>query len=479
MKEMTYANLRIAEIQAMHAVWLKKLMEDFDPDLPTVVLLPDVMGSMLDGSRNAFDDPEFEKYETKWVDFGISLGDAPDLAILHQPQRPDAGMCIVRPTGPLQLLGMSPYDSTERFFRRGNPRRANYVVFSYDWRRDLREAANLLKQFLERMRAQTAGADPSRNPLATATLVAHGMGGQVVKLFLQSELGNAQSDEEVDQWMARFISVGTPFFGCPEFQTRYYEGVPPVRSLIGGKAAMAKLVATLPGFAALLPLGLETWRALKDELKLPRYPFRDSATEEELDPRDPANFERYPYWIDHYRDFLIESRRVQAEIAAPLPPVVANRCFHLRSSLNTTTATSFGWGWLQDREHFDPTEEPTPIRAKPGVGDGTVPSWSAVLPTTPEGNRVELRRAVHHGSLLEHPEVLECIWGKVRNDFARSALPEDGVAKRLLEELGEAIQAVAASPARTPTSIYQLESLRTAGEQGRHGIKKLLYRMLE
>jgi pimeloyl-ACP methyl ester carboxylesterase len=476
---MTYANLRIAEIQAMHAVWLKKLMEDFDPDLPTVILLPDAMGSMLDGTRNAFDDPEFEKYETKWIDFGISLGDAADLPILNQPQRPDAGMCIVRATGPIQLCGMSPYDHTERFFRRGQPRRANYVVFAYDWRRDLRESANLLKQFLERFRAQAMGANPSRNPLSTATLVGHGMGGQVVKLFLQAELGKAHSDEEIEQWMARFISVGTPFFGSPDHQRRYYEGAPPARSLIGGKAAMAKLVATLPGFAALLPLDIETWRALKDDLKLPRYPSRDSETEEEADPRDPTNFERYPYWIDHYRDFLAESRRVQAEIAAPLPPVVANRCFHLRSSLNTTTPTSFSWGWLQDRGHFDPTEEPTPIRTKAGVGDGTVPAWSAVLPSTPDANRVELKRAAHHGSLLEHPEVLESIWGKVRNDFVRPALPEDSVAKKLLEELSELTQAFAASPVRTPTSIFELEALRTAGEQGRHGIKKLLYRLLE
>jgi hypothetical protein len=228
-----------------------------------------------------------------------------------------------------------------------------------------------------------------------------------------------------------------------------------------------------------LPLDIETWRALKDELKLPRYPVRDNDTDAEVDPRDPANVERYPAWIDPYRDFLVESRRVQAEIAARLPPVVASRTFHLRSSLNTTTPTSFLWGFLQDRDHFDPTEEPTPVRAKLGLGDGTVPAWSAVLPSTPDNNRVELKRAAHHGALLEHPEVLEQVWSRVRNDFPRPALPEDSAAKKFLEELAAATQLLEASPVRTPTSIYQLESLRTAGEQGRHGIKKLLYRLME
>jgi hypothetical protein len=476
---MTYANFRISQILAIHTVWLNRFMEDFDPEIPTIVVLPGEMGSALEGSRSTFDDPEFEKYETKWVDLGISLGDATDLEIQNQPQRPDSGMRIIRPSGPLELFGSCPYEHTERFFRGGHPRRANYVVFAYDWRRDLREAANLLKLFLENLRARAMGPHPSRDPLATTTLLAHGMGGQVVKLFLQAELGKAQSDEEVDHWMARFISVGTPFFGTSDHHTRYYEGASPVRSLVGGKTAMAKLTATLPGLAALLPLDIETWRAVKDALDLQRYPFRDSATEEDVDPRAPANLERYPSWIDPYRDFLVQSLKVSAEIAAPLPNVVAKRCVHLRSALNTTTPTSFAWGWLQDREHFDPTEEPTPIRAKLGPGDGTVPFWSAALPSTPASNRVELKRAAHHGALLEHPEVLEFVWSRVRNDFGRSALAEDGAAKKLLEELAQETQLLSSSPVRTPTSIYQIDSLRAAGEQGKHGLKKLLYRMLE
>ncbi len=161
-----------------------------DPSLPATVIVPGILGSQLlrpDGTE-------------AWLNLGNALGYhdiALPLVLPLAESRDD-----LRP-GPLlgtdrilpRMFGFTEYadvvDLLEDagFLRdRRLDKHAEYRIFSYDWRRDLVEAARALHEMLEGL------AEARHDPQARFNLIGHSMGGLVARYYLR--YGTAEPSED-------------------------------------------------------------------------------------------------------------------------------------------------------------------------------------------------------------------------------------------------------------------------------------------
>lgn len=214
--------------------------------------------------------------------------------------------------------GVTPH-LYDRFLERFRP-----LVFAWDWRRSVREAA---ERFL-------ATVEPQLPPY---TLIGHSAGGMVVKIIAN------QSPAK----MRRAITVGTPFFGCGT-QIRLF------------MSPVAQIVASLPGAYEYLFMDRPTFQQNRRALSDDKYFLLD-----------------YPAvdWLPETMNLrLLEQARMTATLVAqPLPPSVADR-FHCVRGVqakigvikdNTVIRHWKRWGQLVDLL---------------GPGDGVEAAWSARLP---------------------------------------------------------------------------------------------------
>jgi Lecithin:cholesterol acyltransferase len=395
---MSYEIARIHEIHDAHQRVIDIFAKTYRCGQPTIVLLPGGMGSHLDRSTRPFVNDHsipFPMYNPVWMDLEMIFGR--DLELLRmEGNGHDAGEHMVIPTGPLQFL-VNAYDGTQRFFQDLG---WNYIVFAYDWRRSLEEAASQLTEFLVNLRDRVKDLRDC-DPLPTTTLLAHSQGGLVGKIFLQSVSGDDGGG--IGLWMKRFVTIGTPFYGTSSHQDRYYQGQEPL-NIFYGKRRVAEIAGSLPGPYILMFADQTTLDgATQAKLGLAGYPITDSATGAPADPYDAANFSRYPAWVNP--TFLEDSVLARETIAADLPQAVADRVFHIRSGLNTTTATGLKWDPV-DGAAYNPASAASPFTAIAGDGDGTVPFWSARLAQIPKTQIYDCQQANDHGGLAEHPETL-------------------------------------------------------------------------
>ncbi len=396
---MSYESARAAAITRVHTRHLARLVAEYRPGRPTVVLLPGAMGSALERSRRPYvdDGAPLGGYDTVWMDSGIVFDhEFLDLAIL--PGGHDVGEHVIVPDGPLQFV-VWPYWGTEAYLRGQG---FNFLVFGFDWRRALDESAAYLERFLAALRDAVRAAH-GEDPLPSTTLVGHSMGGLLPKVLLDRL---HRRGEDAGRWMARFVTVGTPFYGSDNHMSRYYKGVPPLNLLYGARA-LAPLVGTMPGPYVFLCLDRATYRRDGAALGLQRYPVRDAADDRrEADPSDPALADRYPDWVD--RGSIDAALRDRDVLTRPLPAPDLARMFHLRSVADPTTLVELCWAPVRGRQ-FDPEGDPDPITGQPGPGDGTVPAWSGRLAQTPRTQVYDLQVARDHPRLCEHVETLEVL----------------------------------------------------------------------
>ena len=220
---MSYEIARNHEIHDAHQRVIDAFAKSYRIDKPTIVLLPGGMGSHLDRSTRPFVNDQsipFPMYDPVWMDLEMIFGR--DLELLRiEENGHDAGNHMVIPTGPLQFL-VKAYDGTQRFFEGLG---WNYIVFGYDWRRSLEEAASQLNEFLVNLRDRVKDLRDC-DPLPTTTLLAHSQGGLVGKIFLQSVSGDDGGG--IGLWMKQFVTIGTPFYGTTSHQDRYYQGQSPL-----------------------------------------------------------------------------------------------------------------------------------------------------------------------------------------------------------------------------------------------------------
>jgi hypothetical protein len=152
-----------------------------DPDVPPTVVVPGILGSELlrpDGAR-------------AWLNVGNALGYYDLRLPMELPGGP--GPAPLQPGGLLgvdtvlpRLFGFTEYADLLRLleaagFRRdaAEGRGLSYHVFTYDWRRDLVEAARRLGEALDRL------ADERGEPGRRFNLIGHSMGGVVARYYLR------------------------------------------------------------------------------------------------------------------------------------------------------------------------------------------------------------------------------------------------------------------------------------------------------
>lgn len=406
---MDYQNARKLEIRDTHARRIEAFARTYKKNRPTIVLIPGGMGSQIDRSAKPFRGNAslpFKKFDPIWMDLGIIFDrEALQLEIKDNGHDLDNHICI--PNGPVRFI-IEPYNATADFFRAKD---YNYIVFAYDWRRPVVESAGFLKFFLQLLKNRVQDLR-QEDPLPHTTLLCHSMGGHVVKVFLHRVFKQSATAADVQQWMDRFVTVATPFYGAATQMTRYYKGQEPL-NIITGIQPLARVIGTLPGPYILMFLDRNTYARNADQLEIDRYPVRDSNhADQEADPHDENLFKRYPRWVSH--DYIHQAASLQGAIARPLPDAVVERVFHFRATKKKT------WVELQWAEvnggQYDPGSDDSPITGKNGEGDGTVPSWSARLTQVPDSQVFNLSKAKSHPELLEHPETLKGIHQLIKND---------------------------------------------------------------
>jgi pimeloyl-ACP methyl ester carboxylesterase len=407
---MAYQNARKLEIQDSHARRIENFARAYKTNRPTIVMIPGGMGSQIDRSTKPFRSRAslpFKKYDPIWMDLGIIFDDEV-LQLEIKANGHDLGNHICIPNGPLRFL-IEPYRATADFFR---DKDYNYIVYAYDWRRPVVESASFLKFFLKLLQSRVQDLR-HEDPLPNTTLLCHSMGGLVTKVFLQRQFRQNPTAADVRQWMSRFVTVATPFYGAATHMNRYYKGQEPL-NIISGTKPLAKVVGTMPGPYILMFLDRKAYARNADRLEIDRYPVRDSKNkDQEADPYDENLIERYPPWVK--KDYLHEAVRLRAAIARPLPDAVAERVFHFRAT-KSKTWVELHWENV-DGSRYDPGKDDSPISGKKGEGDGTVPAWAARLAQIPDSQVFNLTKAKSHGELLEHPETLKGLHHLVNNDM--------------------------------------------------------------
>ncbi len=146
---------------------------------------------------------ETESGELAWISIGqaMSAGDR-SLALPFTGQREGARFGPLKPAGPMTRLTVIPlildedaYASWMSWARDALP---GFIIFSYDWRLDIRESAAALCTFIE-------GLGPHRR----VRVVAHSMGGLVTLQCLR------RGPEAVRAAVKKVVFLGTPFKGGP------------------------------------------------------------------------------------------------------------------------------------------------------------------------------------------------------------------------------------------------------------------------
>ncbi len=225
---------------------------------PLVVILPGVMGSTLQ-----IDGREI------WLNYWALLRGG--IARLRLERT-----AMVEPTGPLDAF----YGPLIEFLARSH----RVEVFAYDWRLSVRTAARALA---ERLEGWLPEAERTKQPVR---LVAHGMGGLVVRAMLaDGDIGANLWRRIVDLPESRLLMLGTPHQGSYEAM-RWLTGRNPslaklsLLDLTQGPDDLIDIVRTYPGLLELLPNAPEDpdlsrpefWQDLKQSVRA-RWNVADTA----------------------------------------------------------------------------------------------------------------------------------------------------------------------------------------------------------
>jgi hypothetical protein len=390
----------------------REFAASYDPNLPTIVLLPGGMGSRLLRSSRAYDpdsSPKVEEFYELWLGLGPVLqGELASLTFNQFTEEVDQHPIIA--AGELSSMVKS-YDGIFAFFAG----KANVVGLGYDWRRAPDKECGYVRVFLEYIARQVKLRNPGwTDPRRHLTLYAHSQGGLVAKLFVNELL---DSGENPADWFERLVTCCTPFYGtCSHFQ-RYYVGEELVNAFTGGADRVARIVASLEGPYILLPAPPAVLAPRLDALGLERYPVRDFDDPGiECDPYSGATALRYRPEV--LRAHLVAAREQFELIDRSLPQKVARRVYHIRSDIfgGASGGKNLELGWKAVTGSTYTAAAGNPISdnsAQGGRGDGTVPFWAARLATTPPTNVFDIS-GVKHGGAAEHPLALDILWNLMR-----------------------------------------------------------------
>ncbi len=146
-------------------------------------------------------------------------------------------------------------------------------VFAYDWRLSVSQAAEKL---MERLDTELPRAEKAQQPVH---LVAHSMGGLVVRAMIADPRGHALWQRITQLPNSRFLMLGTPNQGSYE-AVRWLTGTNPTQAKLSllditqNTDDIVDLVRKFPGLLELLPVACETdftqlntWRHIKQTIR--------------------------------------------------------------------------------------------------------------------------------------------------------------------------------------------------------------------
>ena len=178
------------------------------------------MGSqLLRASTPESDGPPYF-YNIVWLDCSDILGGA--AAHLRMQGDIDFDGQFVIADGPVNFPPLTPYQG---FINKCNQQQIDYLIFGWDWRRDLCLTADFfLKVFMPLFKQRVAGLQPS--PLQRLSLVGHSFGGMLIKLIL-----NSTNDSTVQQ-LKSAVTVASPFYGYGGQLPHYFVGDPDLNPVV-------------------------------------------------------------------------------------------------------------------------------------------------------------------------------------------------------------------------------------------------------
>lgn len=392
------------------ALRAKEFADRFDKTKKSVILIPGGMGSRLMQSFEPYvagqPYPANPAFKRLWLSLSaIVRGDFGDLRILANGR--DTGQLPIIAAGELRTL-MKAYDETEKYFLEEG--RANYTEFGYDWRRNPFKGAAYLKAFLQAIRSRVKQKHQV-DPLPELTLFAHSMGGLVTKLFINNLV---DAGEDTKKWFEFFISTGTPFYGTLSHVHRYYVGVD-LANIILGAEYVREMTATMPGPYGLLPAPMEVLQPRLAKLGLNKYPVVDKDSGQPVDMFASAHRGRFPSTVK--RAHFTKAKRMFKAVDRDLTANVSQQIYHFRADATRVPDNPgqhrliIKWKKINGAAHKP--DDPSPVTSNNGYCDGTVPFWSARLPSTPDHHVLDFA-GVEHGSMAETGKTIKTVF-KIMN----------------------------------------------------------------
>ena len=227
---------------------------------------------------------------------------------------------------------------------------ANFYHFPYDWRRDNRANANILKKLIDKRLQRWR--EKSGNDSAKVILLAHSMGGLVSRYYL----------EVLDGWQTckALFTFGTPYRGSVNALSIFANGMRKGGFNIGAYLGLDEVIPTLTGAYQLLP----RYRALQvgnDYYRISQSP----ETVPGIDPQKATAALEFHDEIDDAADKNQENAAYRSSfVTCPVVGVLqpTNQSAKLENGV-VSISTELP-AWLSDRTYLSD-------------GDGTVPQVSA------------------------------------------------------------------------------------------------------
>lgn len=227
---------------------------------------------------------------------------------------------------------------------------ANFYHFPYDWRRDNRANANILKRLLDKRLKRWR--EFSGNNNAKVILLAHSMGGLISRYYLEV-LGGWQDCKAL-------FTFGTPYRGSINAINILANGLKKGEIDLGEILKLKEVLPTLTSIYQLLPrykalkIGNDFYRIAESPVELPninRAKTKDALKfHDEIDNAADANRNNQTYR--------------NAFVTCPIVGVVQPTMQSAELIDGVITVSEALPTWLRDRSHL-------------GDGDGTVPQVSA------------------------------------------------------------------------------------------------------
>lgn len=294
---------------------------------------------------------------------------------------------------------------------------ANFYHFPYDWRRDNRANANILKRLLDKRLYRWR--EVSGNENAKVILLAHSMGGLVSRYYLEV-LGGWQNCKAL-------FTFGTPYRGSVNALNTFANGMKKGGFDIGAYLGLDEVIPTLTGAYQLLPryralqVGDEYYRISQSPEAIPGIDLEKAAAalafHNEIDDAADANQENVAY----------RSSFVTCPVVGVLQPT--NQSAKLENGV-VSISTELP-AWLSDRAHL-------------ADGDGTVPQVSA---TPVQMNDIEALAIVDyiaegHGAIQNQPTVLLNLLKGIQSTQTASTVDVRGAVKGVSRGIRSGIKGI-------------------------------------